>query len=119
MLPLSRRDLVQAGAAASVVAVINRSGLPARAATPAPAAMPGPFDGASVRRLAQAMAAHPYAAPEEKLPGPVDALSFDQYRGIRFRKEAALWRGQGLNFQVEFLPARVPVPAADRHLRGA
>ena len=104
MLALSRRDLVQAGAAASVVAVIGGSGSPARAAVPSPAAAPGAFDGASVRRLAQAMASHPYAAPEEKLPGPVDALSFDQYRGIRFRKEDALWRGQGLNFQVEFLP---------------
>ncbi|MCQ8279724.1 glucan biosynthesis protein G [Acetobacteraceae bacterium KSS8] len=65
---------------------------------------PGPFDASTVRRLAQSMARHAYQPPDEHLPGPIDSLDFDQYRGIRFKKESALWRGQNLDFQVEFLP---------------
>ena len=100
-----RRDLVQAGAGATVAALAARGLLAsAMAAEPLPAAGPGAFDGATVRRLAQAMSRHGYGAPEERLPGPINAMSFDQYRGVRFRKDSALWRGQGLNFQVEFLP---------------
>ena len=103
-MALSRRDLVQTGAGASVAALLARGLASAHAAEPLPAAAPGAFDGATVRRLAQAMSRHPYSAPDEKLPGPVNAMSFDQYRGVRFKKDSALWRGQGLNFQVEFLP---------------
>lgn len=65
---------------------------------------PGPFDGASVRRLAQALARHSYQAPDTRLPKAIDRLDFDQYRGIRFQKERALWRGQNRGFEVEFLP---------------
>ncbi len=101
---LSRRDLVQTATGASLAALLAPGPARARAADQAPAAAPGPFDGATVRRLAQAMARHPYQAPDERLPAAVGALDFDQYRGIRFRKDDALWRGQGLNFQVEFLP---------------
>lgn len=31
-------------------------------------------------------------------------MSYDQYRGIRFKQERALWRGDGLPFQVGFYP---------------
>ena len=31
-------------------------------------------------------------------------MTYDQYRGIRFRQDRALWRGQGLPFQVGFFP---------------
>ena len=65
---------------------------------------PGPFDGATVRRLAQELARHAYQAPDTHLPKAIDQLDFDQYRGIRFQKDRALWRGQNLGFQVEFLP---------------
>ena len=99
-MSLSRRDLVRAGATLAVLGAGR-----ARAAAPAAdVAAPGPFDGATVRRLAQAMARHGYQGPDEHLPKAIDAMSFDQYRGVRFKKESALWRGQGLAFQVEFLP---------------
>ncbi len=99
---LSRRELVRTGAGASLAAMLVPHPTLARASDPLPA--PGPFDGATVRRLAQAMARHPYQPPDEHLPAAVGAMDFDQYRGIRFRKDDALWRGQGLEFQVEFLP---------------
>ena len=101
---LSRRDLVQTTAGASLAALFASRAAGARAADPRPEAAPGPFDGASVRRLAQAMSRHPYQAPDEHLPAAVNGMDFDQYRGVRFKKDDALWRGQGLDFQVEFLP---------------
>ena len=89
---LSRRELVRTGAGASLAAARVPHPVLARASDPLPA--PGPFDGATVRRLAQAMARHPYQPPDERLPAAVGAMDFDQYRGIRFRKDDALWRGR-------------------------
>ncbi len=105
-MSLSRRDLVRSGAGAGIAAFAAQSmvGSASAAAAPADIAVPGPFDGATVRKLAQAMARHGYQAPSETLPSAMNAMNFDQYRGVRFKKESALWRGQGLNFQVEFLP---------------
>ena len=31
-------------------------------------------------------------------------LDYDQYRQIRFRKERTIWRGEGLNFELQVLP---------------
>jgi periplasmic glucans biosynthesis protein len=102
---LLRRDLFHAGAGATLLATLGSTLLgSAHAADAAPAAAPGPFDEATVRRLAQAMSKRPYAGPDTHLPSAIDNMSFDDYRGIRFRKDAALWKGQGLDFQVEFLP---------------
>ena len=42
------------------------------------------------RRLAQTR----YSSPEATLPTALANLSYDQYRSIRFRPEAALWRGE-------------------------
>ncbi|MCQ8242332.1 glucan biosynthesis protein [Rhizosaccharibacter radicis] len=100
-----RRDLLGAGAGASLLALAGRAATRGALAADAPAAAaPGPFDENTVRRLAQAMAKRPHADPDTRLPHAIDNMSFDDYRSIRFRKETALWRGQGLDFQVEFLP---------------
>ena len=50
------------------------------------------------RRLAQ----QPHRASASTLPGELQALSYDQYRDIRFKPERALWRGEGLPFEVMF-----------------
>ncbi len=63
---------------------------------------PGPFDAGAVRRLAQAMSSQPFQAPDTALPAALDHLTYDQYRGIRFRAEHALWRGQALGFEAQF-----------------
>ncbi len=60
------------------------------------------FDAQAVRRLAQEMAAKPYKAPDKSLPAAFKDLDYDAYRSIRFRPDRALWRGEGLPFQVEF-----------------
>lgn len=49
------------------------------------------------RELAQ----KPYRAPENKLPDQLKDLSYDRYRMIRFLPDHALWRGDGLPFQLQ------------------
>ncbi len=50
------------------------------------------------------MAKQPYHAPSTSLPGPIAHLNYDDFRGIRFRTDQALWHDQNLLFQVQFFP---------------
>ena len=61
----------------------------------------GPFDFSNVERKAQALAAQPYARGDNNLPAAFSALGYEQYREIRHRKEATLWREEKLPFQVQ------------------
>ena len=77
------------------------------AAALAAAALPGraePFMPSLVRRRAEALAKQPFRPADTKLPAVVAGMSYDQYRGIQFRADRALWRGQDLPFQVQFFP---------------
>jgi len=70
----------------------------ALASVPAFAAL---FDdvGAQARQLA----AQPFvAAAKPAAPAASDALTYDQYRDIRFRPDHALWRDRKLPFEVQF-----------------
>src|SRR5262249_31664249 len=62
----------------------------------------GAFDAATVRDLARAIAAKPYAAPANALPEMLAHLTYDQYRSIRFNPARALWREPKLPFQAQF-----------------
>lgn len=60
------------------------------------------FGFEDVAALARAQAQKAYASPANRLPPELAALSYDQYRDIRFREQHALWRGQGLPFELMF-----------------
>lgn len=92
------------GAAAVAWLGTAGAGRSARAKAAAPQPRPGPFDSSTVRELARNLARSPFEAPDARLPGPLAHLDFDAYRGIRYRKDHALWAGQGLRFTAEFLP---------------
>ena len=55
-----------------------------------------------VRALAEADAKAPYKAPVDDLPTRLGALTYDDYRNIRFNPARALWRDDGLPFQLQF-----------------
>jgi len=55
---------------------------------------------AHVQARARALAASPYEAPDTVLPASLKGLDYDRTRAIRYRPEAALWRGRGL-FEVQ------------------
>jgi glucans biosynthesis protein len=55
-----------------------------------------------VAEQARALAAQPYRAPAKVLPPDLAALTYDGHRDIRFKPERALWRKEGLPFEVMF-----------------
>src|SRR5579883_3569506 len=91
---LNRRQLLHASAVISAAAVLRGAG----AADPAPTT----FGSSSVRELARTLASKSFEPPDEKLPDPLQNLSYDQYRSIRFLPEHALWRNEKLPFQAQF-----------------
>ncbi|HET9904089.1 MAG TPA: glucan biosynthesis protein G [Xanthobacteraceae bacterium] len=79
----------------------------ARAWGEAPATTPAPvetqeFDAETVRRLARALSEKPFEPQDASLPQAFKDLDYDTYRSIRYRPDRALWRGEGLPFEVQF-----------------
>src|SRR5882724_4675302 len=58
------------------------------------------FDDVATRAQKQAQA--PYKSAERPPPAELKALSYDEYRDIRFRPDHALWRPEGLPFELMF-----------------
>lgn len=63
---------------------------------------PAKIDFAYVQALAEADAAAPYRVAPDDLPERLATLTYDEYRDIRFRPPQALWRDDGLPFQLQF-----------------
>jgi len=55
-----------------------------------------------VRQIAEANAASPYEPLTDDLPGKLAAVSYDEYRDIRFNPAEAFWRDTDLPFQLQF-----------------
>jgi glucans biosynthesis protein len=87
----------QPGAPRATAAAPSAAAAPAASAPAAPEA----FGFAAVARLARERAAQPFEVRSPKLPPSLAKLTYDQYRDIRFRRTAALWRSQSL-FEVQF-----------------
>lgn len=64
----------------------------------------GQIDFAHVRELAARRAAAPPKTVRAELPPRLAELTYDDYRKLEFRRDAALWRGAGLPFQAHFFP---------------
>lgn len=96
---LNRRHLLAAGAAAAFA--------PGHAT--AQDTLPGadilndgtPFDRGKLLDYARALAKKPYAAPNAPLPEGFSNLNFEQYSGIRYRRERAVWIENPRGFVVE------------------
>jgi periplasmic glucans biosynthesis protein len=56
----------------------------------------------SLCRQAQEQAKRAFVPPADDLPQSFKNLNYDRYRAIEYRPEQALWRGEGLPFEVEF-----------------
>lgn len=75
----------------------------ALAAAPAAAArLARGFGEADVRTLARDLWRRPYTPPATDLPPALTALDYDAYRDIRFDPGHALWKAEGLPFQLQF-----------------
>ena len=60
------------------------------------------FDFDTVRQRAQSLAAQPYVAPAENIPAWMQALNYDQHRGIVFDRDHALWQKESQPFRLQF-----------------
>ena len=67
-----------------------------------PTAAAAAFDLDQLAAEAAALAHQPYRAPAETTQRALLDLSYDDYRDIRFRPEAAVWRAEGLPFELQF-----------------
>ena len=88
-----RRALLQAllcAAAAPALAQAPGGTAAPGAAQPSAQPQPNPFRFEDVVRRARELAGAPFEAPAAQLPEPLNRLSFDDYRDIRFRPERAL-----------------------------
>lgn len=101
--PNRRGVLIGAGACAAVAALAGHAlGLSEAMAQEGPPPEES-FAADHVRKLAEELAASDFAKPRIEVPEPFNALSAEQYRDIRFRPEAAVWRGENLGYEVQLL----------------
>ncbi len=62
----------------------------------------GAFDFEDVAARAEEQAGKPYRVVDRKPPAELAALTYDQYRDIRFRPDHALWRTENVPFEMMF-----------------
>lgn len=62
------------------------------------------FQQDAVKRLAERLAQKEFHKPAIETPEPFNSLTYDQYRDIRFRPEKAIWRGEGLDYELQLFP---------------
>ncbi len=93
-----------------LIGLVVLTGTPAAAEPPkpaevAPATVPEvkPFEFGDVIAKAKELAGKPYARDDGGVPEWLAKLDYEQYREIRFKPEKALWRDEGLPFQVQLL----------------
>ncbi|MBN8467807.1 glucan biosynthesis protein [Corallococcus exiguus] len=60
------------------------------------------FSAQTVEEKARSLAAKPYQEPPIGVPPSFEKLTYDQYRDIRFRDSASLWREEALPFRAQF-----------------
>ncbi|QSX39249.1 glucan biosynthesis protein G [Shewanella cyperi] len=61
----------------------------------------GQFDSDTVVRIARNLAQKPYVALKDPLPASLAKINYDEYRDIRFKPEAAIWRSEALPYQMQ------------------
>jgi glucans biosynthesis protein len=59
------------------------------------------FDPDSVVKIARRLAQKPYAELNDPLPPGLAKISYDEYRDIRFKPEASIWKAEGLPYQMQ------------------
>ncbi len=89
---------LQIAAIIAIFLISNAAGVPSNVPRPV---VHQPFTFATVQRMAQDRAAHPYRNRSPNLPQNLAKLNYDQFRDIRFHRASALWYDRAL-FEVQF-----------------
>jgi glucans biosynthesis protein len=96
----SRRFVLVAGAATLGGSVLGWP-LSALAADQPPLTADGPFTRSTVTEMARALSKTAYAPPSQDLPPAVASLTAEQYHGIQYRPDAAVWANDQLPFELQ------------------
>jgi periplasmic glucans biosynthesis protein len=71
------------------------------------------FSSDYVERRAQQLSQRPFVKPSAGLDSLFQQLSYDRYREIQFRSDKSIWRGEGLDYELQLRPLgwlyKVPV----------
>ena len=59
----------------------------------------------TAEQLARDLAQRPFVSPPTSTSTHWANAGYDAYRDIRFRRERAIWHGEGRNFELQLLPA--------------
>ncbi|MDE2362613.1 MAG: glucan biosynthesis protein [Hyphomicrobiales bacterium] len=92
-----RRDLLKGAAGGAGLAL---AGIAQAQTGPSPE-QPASFQPQSILDLARTFAKSPYKGPSTELPDPFNNLTYDQYVGIRYRNERAIWADDKTGFVIE------------------
>jgi len=63
------------------------------------------FGFEDVAKRAEKLARSPFKDPRGQVPDWLLQINYDQWRDIRFKPEASMWRGKNSNFEVQFFHA--------------
>lgn len=108
---MNRREALKLGAGLPAVFALARKlawamdAFGAEALSQIPIGETTPFTEEMVIEQARALSKAPFEPPKDTIPSAFKALSYDQYRAIRFKKDLALWKGANLRFTAEFFSA--------------
>ncbi|HEY0940498.1 MAG TPA: glucan biosynthesis protein D [Steroidobacter sp.] len=98
---IRRRDFLES---AVLLSTLSATGLASAAAPSNARRGPAqPFDYASLKGRARALAGKPYQPPTNLAPQALMELGYDEYQSIRFHRDEALWTDvRDGNFRLEF-----------------
>lgn len=104
---LTRRSLLTLSAAMSLAGLANPLADQAMAESGGGGVKPslgagGDFHADMVREKAHALAQAGFEPPAEVVSDALKSLNYDQYRNIRYRTDAALWKHDDLGFEAQF-----------------
>lgn len=61
------------------------------------------FDSNTVVEIARELSTRPYDTSEDQLPTKITSSDYDDYKNIRFNPASAIWKNDGLPFQLQLL----------------
>ena len=91
-----RRDVLKGVAGSVGLAMAGTAQAQGTGAEPA-----SPFHPSSIADLARTIAKQPFKGPPTDLPEPFSALNYDQYVGVRYRKDRVIWGDDKTGFVIE------------------
>lgn len=100
---MRRRDFLATAAAAGGAVMLDTRRANAQALPAAPATAPAPFGFEDVAAQAQTLSQADFVPAQIELVGAFRDVSYDQYRGIRFRRDHDPWAGVS-RFGLDLLP---------------